>query len=442
MDKKKRKENTAMDKTHLDKFYKKNHAERMKALIAADILNSDDLLLTDALHLTDELADNMIENHLANYELPLGAALNFLVDGKEYVVPMAIEEPSVIAAASAGAKIIAQAGGFKTTISDRTMIGQVALKDIPDLTFAKSNLVQHKKAILKKANDAHPSIVARGGGATDLLIRFIEADNEVQSPEFLVVHLHVSTLEAMGANIINTMMEGISVYLEELTGGTALMSILSNYATECLASAVCQIPVDLLKKNDYTGEEVRDRLIEAGQLAYVDPYRAVTHNKGIMNGIDAVVLASGNDWRAISAGAHAYASNSGQYRSLSVWKKADNGDLIGQLTLPLPVGSVGGSISIHPAAKFSKRLMGYQSAKELEAVIVSVGLAQNFSALKALVTEGIQKGHMGLQARSLAISAGASGNAIEKVAEQLKQSKNMNLATAKALLQEILTLED
>ncbi|AEB30596.1 hydroxymethylglutaryl-CoA reductase [Carnobacterium sp. 17-4] len=426
-----------MDKTYLDKFYKMNHAERLNALVAAGSLTSDDLLLTNGLLLSDELADNMIENHLANYELPLGVALNFLVDGKDYVVPMAIEEPSVIAAASAGAKIIAQASGFKTTISERIMIGQVALKDVPDLTFAKNNLAQHKNNILKKANAAHPSIVKRGGGATDLFIRVIEADNEAGTPEFLMVHLHVSTLEAMGANIINTMMEGITTYLEELTGGSALMSILSNYATECLASALCQIPVDLLKRNGYSGEEVRDRLIEASQLAYVDPYRAVTHNKGIMNGIDAVVLASGNDWRAISAGAHAYASRNGQYRALSSWRKAENGDLIGQLTLPLPVGSVGGSISIHPAAQFSKRLLGDPSAKELESIIVSVGLAQNFSALKALVTEGIQKGHMGLQARSLAISAGATGADIEQVAEQLKTAKNMNLATAEALLKEI-----
>lgn len=426
-----------MDKTYLDKFYKMNHAERMDALVTSGSLTLDDLLLTKGLLLSDELADNMIENHLANYELPLGVALNFLIDGKDYIVPMAIEEPSVIAAASAGAKIIAQAGGFKTTISERIMIGQVALKDVPNVTFAKNNLVQHKNKILKKANAAHPSIVKRGGGATDLFIRVIEADADAGTPEFLMVHLHVSTLEAMGANIINTMMEGITAYLEELTEGSALMSILSNYATECIASAVCQIPINLLKKNGYSGEEVRDRLIEASQLAYVDPYRAVTHNKGIMNGIDAVVLASGNDWRAISAGAHAYASRNGQYRGLSSWKRAENGDLIGQLTLPLPVGSIGGSISIHPAAQFSKRLLGDPSAKELESVIVSVGLAQNFSALKALVTEGIQKGHMGLQARSLAISAGATGSDIEKVAEQLKTAKNMNLATAKALLKEI-----
>lgn len=436
------KEHTIMDKAYLDKFYKKSLTERMDALVDANILSSDDLLLNEGLLLSDELADNMIENYLITYQLPLGAALNFLIDGKDYVVPMAIEEPSVIAAASAGAKIIAQAGGFKTTISERIMIGQVALKNIPDISLAKINLTNHKKDILKKANAAHPSIVNRGGGAKDLSIRVIEQDEEAATPEFLIVHIHIATMEAMGANIINTMMEGITGYLESLTGGTALMSILSNYATECLATATCQISVDLLKRNDFSGEDIRDRLIEAGQLAYVDPYRAVTHNKGIMNGIDAVVLASGNDWRAISAGVHAYASRSGQYRALSSWKKAENGDLIGELTLPLPVGSVGGSISIHPAAQFSKRLLGYQSAKELEAVIVSVGLAQNFSALKALVTEGIQKGHMGLQARSLAISAGATGKAIEQVSEQLKHAKNMNLATAKELLQEILSLEE
>lgn len=248
-----------MDKTYLDKFYKKSPTERKKALVAADVLTADDFLLTHNLHLADELADNMIENYLANYELPLGAALNFLVDDKDYIVPMAIEEPSVIAAASAGAKIIAQASGFKTTISDRIMIGQVALKEVPDLTLAKSNLAKYKQDILKKANEAHPSIVKRGGGATELFVRVIEANPEAATPAFLMVHLHVSTLEAMGANIINTMMEGITAYLEELTGGTALMSILSNYATECLATAVCQIPVDLLK--DLTTLEKRYEIV-------------------------------------------------------------------------------------------------------------------------------------------------------------------------------------
>ncbi|MDP4107257.1 MAG: 3-hydroxy-3-methylglutaryl-CoA reductase, partial [Bacillota bacterium] len=283
----------------------------------------------------------------------------------------------------------------------------------------------------------HPSIVKRGGGAKEIVVRQIAADPALEKPAFLVIHLHIETLEAMGANIIDTMVEAIKPYLEKLTNGTALMGILSNYATECLATASCQIPVSLLKKGNYSGEEVRDRIVEACQLAIADPYRAVTHNKGIMNGIDSVVLATGNDWRAIEAGAHAYASRSGQYRSLSTWSKAKNGDLIGSLTVPLPIGTVGGSINIHPGAQFSKRILGCQNAKELESIIVSVGLGQNFSALKALVTEGIQKGHMGLQAKALAISAGAKGKDINLVADRLKQRKNMDFANAKEILKQI-----
>ena len=427
-----------MDTSYLNKFYDKSRSERITALRQAGILSEEDAIrLEQGLALSPEIADNMIENQLATYELPYGVALNFLIDGNEYAVPMAIEEPSVIAAASSAAKIIAQAGGFATVVQSRLMIGQVALKQVPDSALADQHIRAHEADILKRANEAHPSIVKRGGGARKVSVRIIPADADEATPEFVIVHLHVETLEAMGANIINTMMEGVIPYLEELTQGEALMGILSNYPTDCLATATCRIPTNALAKGEFSGEEVRDRLIEAYQFAYVDPYRAVTHNKGIMNGIDAVVLASGNDWRAISAGAHAYASRSGQYRSLSSWKKAENGDLIGSLTLPLPVGAVGGSISFHPAAKMTKAILGNPSAAELEAVIVSVGLAQNFSAIKALVTEGIQKGHMGLQSRSLAISAGATGEQIEWVSEQLKKEKNMNLATAKALLEQL-----
>jgi hydroxymethylglutaryl-CoA reductase len=427
-----------MPKEYLKKFYEKNRVERIEELVLNKCISKEDAeLLKDRLQLPAEVADHMIENQIATYELPLGVAFNFFIDQKEYVVPMAIEEPSVIAAASSAAKIINQAGGFQTTIQNRRMIGQVALKDIPDLSYAQETVMKHQLAILQKANEAYPSIVKRGGGAKEIVVRPIPADQALETPSFLVIHLHIETLEAMGANIIDTMVEAIKPYLEELTNGIALMGILSNYATECLATASCQIPVSILKKGNYSGEEVRDRIVEAGQLAIVDPYRAVTHNKGIMNGIDSVVLATGNDWRAIEAGAHAYASRSGQYRSLSTWSKAKNGDLIGSLTVPLPIGTVGGSINIHPAAQFSKLLLGCQNAKELESIIVSVGLGQNFSALKALVTEGIQKGHMGLQAKALAISAGAKGKEINYVADQLKQRKNMDFANAKEILMQM-----
>lgn len=425
-----------MVQSYFSAFYKKTKIERIKVLLDAGIINEEDsFFLSQSPQLPDQLADHMIENQLTQYALPMGVALNFLIDDKNYTIPMVTEEPSVIAAASSAAKLISKAGGFITHLTERKMIGQIALKDVPDLAFALEELDSHKDTILKKANAAHPSIVKRGGGAVEVDFQTIPVTEH--SPEFLIVHVHVEVLEAMGANIVNTMMESISSYIEQLTNGKSLMSILSNYATECLATATCQIPIALLERGDYLGEDVRDSMIEASQLAYVDPYRATTHNKGIMNGIDAVVLASGNDWRAIEAGAHAYAARTGQYRSLSIWEKADNGDLKGSLTLPLPVGFVGGSIGIHPTAQFSQRLLSVTTAKELESVIVSVGLAQNFAALRALVTEGIQKGHMGLQAKSLAISAGASGNEIELVADQLKNCVHMNLETAVTILKTI-----
>ena len=424
-----------MDYSYLNKFYTKNKPDRISALEQAGVLSTEEKKqLESGLHLSNDVADNMIENQLATYELPYGVALNFLINEKDYVVPMAIEEPSVIAAASSAAKIIKQAGGFTTTITERVMIGQVALKNPPHVMETLQLLAEKETDILQKANEAHPSIVKRGGGAVKLEVRHIQADELEQTPEFIVLHLHVQTLEAMGANIINTMMEGIIPYVEELAQSKVLMGILSNYATECLATATCRIPIDQLQKGDFSGEDVRDHIIDAYQFAYVDPYRAVTHNKGIMNGVDGIIIASGNDWRAISAGIHAYASRSGQYRSLSKWSKAENGDLLGSLTLPLPVGAVGGSISFHPAAKMTKAILQYENAAELESIIVSVGLAQNLAAVKALVTEGIQKGHMSLQSRSLAISAGATGEEIDWLSRQLKKADNMNLATATALL--------
>jgi len=422
----------------LQKFYQKTRLDRIDALRLAEAISDEDAnLLKEGLTIPNDIANNMIENQIAKYELPLGAAMNFLIDGKEYVVPMAIEEPSVLAAASSAAKLIKQAGGFTTRVTERTMIGQVALIDVPNLELAEKTLLEHKDEILQKANDSKPSIVKRGGGAKDVVVRILPADEALETPAFLVVHLHIHTLEAMGANIIDTMVEAIKPYVEELTGGKSLMGILSNYNTECLATAECRIPVELLAKGEFSGEEVRDRIIAANQLALVDPYRAATHNKGIMNGIDAVVIATGNDWRAIEAGCHAYAARSGQYRSLTSWTKGENGELVGRLTVPLAIGTVGGQISIHPGAQFNKRLLGNIPAKELESVIVSVGLGQNFSAIKALVTEGIQKGHMALHARSLAISVGAVGSEIHEVSERLRQHQHMDLKTAEQILLEL-----
>lgn len=426
------------DTQYLSKFYQKSKSERLAALVKAGFLSEQGAAaFVDDLHLSADIADSMIENQLATYQLPFGVALNFLIDNQEYVVPMAIEEPSVVAAASSAAKLFAPFGGFKTATTARTMIGQVILTDVPHCSEASVVLESAKIEIVQGANNAHPSIVRRGGGAHAISVNHIEADVASGVPEFLILHLYVKTLEAMGANIINTMMEAIIPLIEELSGGRALMGILSNYATECLATATTRIPAAALATKNWSGEEVRDRIILASHVATVDPYRAVTHNKGIMNGIDAVVLATGNDWRAISAGIHAYASRSGQYRSLTTWSKGENGDLVGELTVPLPVGAVGGSISFHPGAKIAHELLGHPDATTLESIIASVGLAQNFSAIRALVTEGIQRGHMALHSRSLAISAGAQGEEIVAVSEKLNQSKNMNLETAKVILEDL-----
>lgn len=425
-----------MDTSRLSKFYRKTLHEKIEALYKAGVITEAEqtLLLEDRLDLPADTGDNMIENYLGNFSLPFGAAMNFVINGQEKVIPMAIEEPSVVAAASFAAKLASSAGGFETTVTKRDMIGQVTLKGIIDYDVAEQAIMNSKQAILDRANEAHPSIVKRGGGARDLEVRKLHDESQAGLPSFLSVHVHVDTQEAMGANIINTMMEGIAPYIEELTGGTALLRILSNYATESLATARCTIPAHTLKTGHFSGEDVRDRIIEATQVATIDPYRAVTHNKGIMNGVDAVVTATGNDWRAVEASVHAFASRSGQYRSLTQWEKNDAGDLVGRLTLPLPIGTVGGAISIHPAAKLAHQMLGHPNAMELSGILATVGLAQNLAAVRALVTDGIQKGHMGLHARSLAISAGAKGPEVQHVADQLKKAPHMNLEAARTIL--------
>lgn len=427
-----------MKRKQLDKFYNRTINQRIEALIAGDYLESQSVeSFKQSLDLSEEIADHMIENVVGTYQIPLGLALHFLIDGENYLIPMATEEPSVIAASSFAAKTIRLAGGFTTEISNRTMIGQIALKDIENKQQAIQIISDTKEEIISIANNAHPSIVKRGGGARAIEIRWLEEDPEYGTPSFLVVHLHVETLEAMGANMINTMVEAVKPYLEEITGAHAVMGILSNYATECLATARCQIPIERLERRGLPGADIRDKIIEANQFALADPYRATTNNKGVMNGITALVMATGNDTRAIEAGAHAYAARSGQYRSLTRWSKAENGDLMGELTIPLPIGTVGGSIKIHPGAKFTHHMLGSPDAKKLESIIVSVGLAQNFAAIRALVTDGIQKGHMALHAKSLAINAGATGDEIQKVARLLRNEKNMNLKAAEKILNKL-----
>lgn len=428
-----------MKKEYLTKFYKKSRDERIEALFQAGIISKEDYdaLNQEILALSNDVADQMIENVVAKYELPFGIALNFVVDGEELLIPMVTEEPSIVAASSNAGKMIAQSGGFQTEMETRLLIGQVALKNIPDIAEAKRLVTENESKIIELANAAHPSIIKYGGGARKVDVRILEADEEYGTPTFFVVHLMVDTGEAMGANIINTMVEALAPYLEELTGGESLMNILSNYSTESLVTVSCAIEPQYLASKTMSGEEVRDRIVEATQFATVDPYRAVTHNKGMMNGIDSVLVATGNDWRAVEAGVHAYASRSGQYRSLTKWTVDEKGHLRGELTIPLSVGSVGGTLSIHPTAQFAYRLLKEPNAQELSRILTCVGLAQNLSAVRALVTEGIQKGHMGLQSRALAIRVGASGELVDRVAAKLQEAEHMNSDTAKKILDQL-----
>lgn len=426
-----------MNTSRIPGFYNKTVEERRELLkeihAFSDEENAD---LSSTVPLSTETADKMIENVIGTYPLPLGLGLNFLINKKEYSVPMAIEEPSVVASASYIAKIVRNAGGFTTEATDRVMIGQIQVVGSPDIQAAKATLLNKKESLIEAANDAYPSLVARGGGAEDLEVRILNEAAGSKYGQMLVLHVYVNTCDAMGANIINTMVESIAPVVEELTKGKVYLRILSNYADKCLARARCVIPPKLLESEGYTGEAVRDGVIHAFEFAASDPYRAVTHNKGIMNGIDPIVIATGNDWRAVEAGAHAYAARHGSYSSMSTWSKDESGNLVGELELPMSVGTVGGSIRVHPIAKVAHSILNVESAQELAQVIVAVGLAQNLGALKALVTDGIQKGHMALHSRSVAIAAGASGEMIDIIAEQLINEKEIRVGKAKELVEQ------
>ncbi|MCC9997221.1 hydroxymethylglutaryl-CoA reductase, degradative [Streptococcus agalactiae] len=405
-------------------FSKKSPEERIHYLEEQDFLADSSLeIVTNQDLLSLSLANQMAENVIGRIALPFSLVPDVLVNGKVYQVPYVTEEPSVVAAASFAAKIIKRSGGFLTTVHNRKMIGQVALYDVQDSQYAKKSILNQKQQLLEIANAAHPSIVKRGGGACDLTIEIKEG--------FLIVYLMVDTKEAMGANMVNTMMEALSSPLEDISKGKSLMSILSNYATESLVTATCRVDLRFLSRQKEVAIKLAQKMTMASQLAQIDPYRASTHNKGIFNGIDAIVLATGNDWRAIEAGAHTYAVKDGQYRGLSKWSyKVDDNCLEGTLTLPMPVATKGGSIGINPSVQLAHDLLGRPNAKELASIILSIGLAQNFAALKALVSTGIQAGHMKLQAKSLALLAGAKEEQISEVVKQLLDSKHMNLETA------------
>lgn len=422
-----------MTNSRISGFYNMTLDERQNRLLEATRLTSQDLAPFTNGGLSPDGADHMIENVIGLYGLPLGIALNFQVNGRDVLVPMAVEEPSVVAGASFMAKLARPGGGFTATTTDPLMIGQMQVIQLKNVEEAKFRLYEHKAELLAEADSIDPVLKKFGGGARDLEVRIIES-----SPigPFLVIHLVYDVRDAMGANAVNTACERLAPKVEAITGGKVHLRILSNLADRRIARARCTIPVQELAFDDFSGEEVRDGIIAAYAFAAADPYRAATHNKGIMNGVDAVVIATGNDWRAIEAGAHAYAARSGKYTSLSTWNRDANGDLVGTLEMPLAVGIVGGATKVHPAAQAAVKLMGVKTARELAEIIVSVGLAQNMAALRALATEGIQRGHMSLHARQVAIAAGASGELIEKVAAQMVAEKVVRIDRAEELVKE------
>ena len=416
------------------KFYQLTLDERRQWLAENSVLSPEDMTAWSAEGgLSAETANQMIENAVGVYALPLGIAQHFIINGKPVLVPMAIEEPSVIAGVSYMAKLAQAGGGFRASATAPEMIGQIQLLDLADLSAAEALILMHKDELLASLHGLHPTIEALGGGAKDLHVRQIAT-----SPigHFLLVHLIYDVRDVMGANAVNTAAERLAGPLEALTGGRAHLRILSNLADRRLAKAEVTIPTSALAFGAFGGEQVRDGILEAWAFAAADPYRAATHNKGIMNGIDAVVIATGNDWRSVEAGAHAYAARSGHYTSLSLWEKTENGNLHGTLELPLAVGITGGSTQAHPGAHANLKLLGAKSSGELAGIIASVGLAQNLAALRALASEGIQRGHMRLHARQVALSAGAQPAEAERLAAQLIREDNIRIERAQEILRE------
>lgn len=413
-------------------FYQQNLSERLATLAANSDLTPEDLNAYQKNGgLNAETANAMVENVVGLYSLPLGIAQNFVVNGRNVLVPMVIEEPSVIAGVSFMAKLAKASGGFEAGMTSQEMIGQLQVLDLPDPQAAAENVLSHKDELLQAVSNFHPSIQKYGGGPRDLQTRILL---ETEVGAMLIIHLIVDVRDAMGANIINSMLEFLAPKIEDLTGGRVHLRILSNLADRRLAWARVRVACQDLEFGDYSSEKVRDGIIEAWAFAEADPYRAATHNKGIMNGVDAVVLATANDWRAVEAGAHAYAARTGQYRSLTRWSKAENGDLLGFIELPMALGIVGGATKVHPTAKANLKLMGVKSVEELGGIVAAVGLAQNLAALRALATEGIQKGHMSLHARQVALSAGAKPEQAEAIAAQLVVENNIKIARALEIL--------
>jgi len=417
-----------MNKTsQISGFYKLSVKERAQIVKEfAELTDEEVAVLQSTGSLSLELADRMIENVVGAIPFPLGIAVNFLINGRDYLIPMAIEEPSVVAAASYAAKMAREKGGFFTSSTEPVMIGQVQAVDVPDPYGARMAVLAAREEILKKANEQDPMLVSVGGGAKDLRAKVLQT---VTGP-MVITELLVDCRDAMGANAVNTMAEAVAPMIERITHGRVYLRIISNLATERLARAWT-----VITKEAVGGEEVVDGIVEAYAFAAADPYRAATHNKGILNGIIAVALATCNDHRALEAGAHTYAARSGHYSPLTVWEKSKDRDLVGSIELPMAVGIVGGATRVHPVAKIALKILGVRSARELGEVMAAVGLAQNLGALRALAHEGIQRGHMSLHARNVAIMAGATGNLIDLIVERMVEERKVRLDRAKELLE-------
>ena len=426
-----------MKKKLISGFYKLGVKDRVKILNKMGIISSEErisLERQDQILSLDE-ADKMIENVIGVFGLPLAIASDFLMNGKNYFVPMVVEEPSVVAGVNNAAKIIKSSGGFKSELKNSLLVGQIQIRNLEDVVQSKKILQQKKSNLIKKANELLPRLNERGGGVKDIDIRELNIKNKVN----LVLHLHVNTADAMGANLVNTVCEGLSETIEGMIAGDVGLKILSNYTDQSLVEVEIEIPPDLLETNEFSGNEVRDGIVNACDFANADPYRAVTHNKGIMNGIDAIAIATGNDWRAIEAAAHAYASSTGRYKSLSNWDISENGNLKGELLMPIKVGIVGGSLSANPASRMGLNITKVESASELSELIGAVGLAQNFAALRALATNGIQQAHMKLHARSVALSAGIPKEYFSEVIKDMINSKEIKKWKAQELLEKKLS---
>lgn len=406
--------------------------ERMARVADATALGDADRQVLGRGGLPITLANGMIENVIGTFELPLGIATNFTVNGKDYLVPMAVEEPSVVAAASYMARLARIGGGFLTSSTGPVMRAQIQVLNVTDPHGARARILRERDTIIAAANAKDKVLISLGGGCRDIEVHVFD---ETPVGPMLAAHLIVDVRDAMGANTVNTMAETVAPLIEKIAGGVVRLRILSNFADLRLARAMVRLSPDVLKTEEYDGERIARGIVEACAFAIVDPYRAATHNKGIMNGIDPVVVATGNDWRAIEAGAHAWAARSGRYTSLTKWEIDNSGHLVGTLELPMALGLVGGATKTHPAAQAALRILGVTSAQELAEVTTAVGLAQNMAALRALATEGIQRGHMALHARNIAIVAGAVGDEIEKVATSLAANHDVRVDRAKELLE-------